>query len=262
MWNSGRPDLAQRDSAWLSSRPPPLFVGIGRRIYVGLPSASVSPFLSPSFSVSPSPAPSFSFSLSDARGRGGAPAKLPDQSRGGAFLCAALSIDPLPEVPSLSLSLCFPFLSLPLPATVLSPPRILPFFPRCVSFHRTPLSNPPSLPPRFTPRSLLFVRPYHRSPPPPFPPLPFFFRAFPSCVFVSPFIARSSSSPSLTPFGRPLPLSTHRPLRRACNQPPWRTTPIPCVAFSLSLVVIVALVCSSLVVVDDSRRHASIGPEV
>lgn len=55
VWNSGRPDLAQRDSAWLSSRPPPpasVLVGGYTSISLPLPSVPFSLPLSPSLRLS------------------------------------------------------------------------------------------------------------------------------------------------------------------------------------------------------------------
>lgn len=254
MWNSGRPDLAQRDSAWLSSRPPLASVLVGGYTSISLPLPSV-PFFLPLFPSLPlSRRRSLSLFLTHAVVR---PQSCQTRAEVVHFSALRFQSTRCQRFP-LSLFLSVSHFSLPLPASVLATPNppVLPSV-RLASPYAT---FQPSLSPRSTPRSLLFVRPYHHSPPP--SPLLFFFRAFPSCILVSSFIAIPSSSPSLFLFGLPLPLSTHRPLRRACNQPPWRTTPISCVAFSLSLAVIAALVCSSLVVVDDSRRHAPVSLEV
>ena len=154
--------------------------------------------------------------------------------------------------PSLSLFLCVSHFSFPLPASVFATPNppILPSV-RLASSYAT---FQPRLSSRSTPRSLLFVRPYHHSPPP--PPLLFFFRAFPSCILVLPFIATPSSRVPLflSSASHHLFQPTARFDARATN-PPWRTTPIPCVAFSLSLVIIAVLVCSFFVIVDDSRKQ-------
>lgn len=119
VWNSGRPDLAQRESAWL-------VLPLRRYWSLAIP-------LSPSFSLS--------LSFWRTRTRWCVPAKLPDQSRGGAFLCAALSIDPLPEVLSLPLlprslstspfavSSSFPSFSLRFPSSLFSAPVPLVHFP-------------------------------------------------------------------------------------------------------------------------------------
>ena len=168
VWNSGRPDLAQRESAWL-------VLPLRRYWSLAIP-LSLSPSLSPFASLS------LPFWRTQTRWCVPA-AKLPDQSRGGAFLCAALSIDPLPEVLSLPL-LPRPPLSLFHPYTLSSStfPSTLSF----LSLLRSSLSPPVRL-------SLLCRRSVSLSPRfPPSPHRPGTSRAFPSFVLVAP--ARVSSS--------------------------------------------------------------------
>ena len=145
VWTSGRPDLAQRESAWL-------VLPLRRYWSLAIP-LSLSPSLSPFASLS------LPFWRTQTRWCVPA-AKLPDQSRGGAFLCAALSIDPLPEVLSLPL-LPRPPLSLFHPYTLSSStfPSTLSF----LSLLRSSLSPPVRL-------SLLCRRSVSLSPR--FPPLP------------------------------------------------------------------------------------------
>lgn len=241
VWNSGRPDLAQRDSAWLSSRPPPLasvLVGGYTSVSLPLPSVPFSLPLSPSLPLSRSRSLSLFLTHANVVVR---PQSCQTRARGGAFLCAALSIDPLPEVssPSLLLSLG------PRPS---SPPRILPFLPLCVSLYRIPLLYPRSIIPgpspahsfsfaaaALLPSSLLFL----------------------SCIsLLHPRLAIYRVSPSSSLRGRPLPLSTARFDARATY--PFGALPLFYAPLSPFLFVDAVLVCSFLVVVDDDRRHAPI----
>lgn len=209
VWNSGRPDLAQRDLAWLSSRlPPPMSVLVGGYTSVSLPLPSV-PFSLPLFPSLPLPrrrSLSLFLTHADAVVR---PQSCQTRAEVVHFSALRFRSTRCRRFP-LSLFLSVSHFSLPLPASVLATPNppVLPSV-RLASPYAT---FQPRLSPRSTPRSLLFVPPYHHSPPP--RPLLFFFRAFPSCIFVLPFIVTPSSrvrsfslqSP-VTPFNPP-PVST------------------------------------------------------
>lgn len=201
----------------LLSRPPPLasvLVGGYTSVSLPLPSVPFSLPLSPSLPLSRS---RLSFSLSDARGRGGAPAKLPDQSQRWCISLRCAFDRPVARgfLPLL------PPRSSPLLATLLPPNPPVPPSVRLALSYTTFVS--PVYHSRSIPRSFLFVRRYHcslplLSPPPASFSLVHFPLASSSCR-LSRFTLLVSPRSPVTPFSRPL--------RRACNLP-YPTAHYPC----------------------------------